>query len=128
MEETFGQRVQRLRERMGVNKAELARLAKMTRTAVGMYEERETADKCQVQHLRALSTVLSTSMDYLIDGIERAGMIDEQILVNAIAFSDQIIKQPDPVRKAKLIKFVYGLEAQGVEPTHAIVNGFYQAL
>lgn len=126
--ETFGQRVKRLRERMGVNRAELARLANMTRTAVGMYEERDTADKCQVQHLRRLAVVMSTSMDYLIDGTERAGAIDTQVLQRGIEFSNDIIRDRNPEKMAKLIKFAYGLESQGVTPTKEIVRGFYQAL
>jgi len=126
--ETFGQRVKRLRERMGVNRAELARLADMTRTAVGMYEERDTADKCQVQHLRRLAVVMSTSMDYLIDGTERAGAIDTQVLQRGIEFSNDIIRDRNPEKMAKLIKFAYGLESQGVTPTKEIVRGFYQAL
>ena len=126
--ETFGQRIRRLRRRMGVNKAELARLANMTRTAVGMYEERDTADKCQVQHLRRLAVVMSTSMDYLIDGTERAGAIDTQVLQRGIEFSNEIIRDHNPEKMAKLIKFAYGLESQGVTPTKEIVRGFYQAL
>ena len=126
--ETFGKRITRLRERMGVNKAELARLADMTRTAVGQYEERDTADKCQVQHLRNLAKVLSISMDYLIDGKDRAGPLDEATLTEALAFVNDIIPNAEPEKQAKLVKFVYGLRAQGKTADIGIVNAFYQAL
>lgn len=126
--ETFGRRITRLRERMGVNKAELARLADMTRTAIGQYEERETADKCQVQHLRNLSNVLSISMDYLIDGKDRTGPLEETTLAEALTFVNQIIPNAEPEKQAKLVKFVYGLRAQGKTADLGIVNAFYQAL
>ena len=127
-EETFGNRIKRLRERMGINKAELSRLAGMTRTAMGQYEERDTAAKCTIQHLQSISDVLSVSMEYLVNGQERHATIDEAVLTRALGFVDQLLPAGTPEKKAKLIKFVYGLEAQGVEPTLAIVRGFYQAL
>ena len=78
-EETFGNRIKRLRERMGINKAELSRLAGMTRTAMGQYEERDTAAKCTIQHLQSISDVLSVSMEYLVNGQERHATIDEAV-------------------------------------------------
>ena len=127
-EETFGNRIKRLREKMGINKAELSRLARMTRTAMGQYEDRDTAAKCTIQHLRSIADALSVSMEYLVNGQERSATIDEAVLTRALGFVDQLLPTGTPERKAKLIKFVYGLEAQGVEPTLAIVRGFYQAL
>jgi len=127
-EETFGNRIKRLRERMGINKAELARLAGMTRTAMGQYEDRDTAAKCTIQHLQSLSAVLSVSIEYLVSGQERHATIDEAVLTRALGFVDQLLPTGTPEKKAKLMKFCYGLEAQGVEPTLAIVRGFYQAL
>ena len=126
--ETFGERIKRLREKMGINKAELSRLAGMTRTAMGLYEERETAAKCTIQHLQGIANVLSVSMEYLVNGQERHATIDEAVLTRALGFVDELLPTGTPEKKAKLMKFCYGLEAQGVEPTLPVVRSFYQAL
>ena len=126
--ETFGERITRLREDLGINKAELARLTGMTRAAIGQYESREGADKCQVQHLTVLARTFGVSMDYLVNGKEAASYIDVETLAKGLESARDLLPSADPIKQAKLIKFVYTLDSQGQEPTPEILAGFYQAL
>jgi len=126
--ETFGERITRLREDLGINKAELARLTGMTRAAIGQYESREDADKCQVQHLTVLARTFGVSMDYLVNGKEAASYIDVETLAKGLESARDLLPSADPIKQAKLIKFVYTLDSQGQEPTPEILAGFYQAL
>ena len=126
--ETFGERMTRLREGLGINKAELARLTGITRAAIGQYESRDNADKCQVQHLTVLARTFGVSMDYLINGKEAAPYIDVKTLAKGLESARDLLPSADPIKQAKLIKFVYTLDSQGQEPTPEILAGFYQAL
>jgi len=127
-EESFGKRITRLREDLGINKAELARLTGITRAAIGQYENRDNADKCQVQHLTVLARSFGVSMDYLVNGKEAASYIDVEILAKGLESARDLLPSADPIKQAKLIKFVYTLDSQGQEPTPEILAGFYQAL
>jgi transcriptional regulator with XRE-family HTH domain len=126
--ETFGARITRLREDLDINKAELARLTGITRAAIGQYENRDNADKCQVQHLTVLARTFGVSMDYLVNGKEAASYIDVEILAKGLESARDLLPSADPIKQAKLIKFVYTLDSQGQEPTPEILAGFYQAL
>ena len=126
--ETFGERLTRLREDLAINKAELARLTGITRAAIGQYESRDNADKCQVQHLTVLARSFGVSMDYLVNGKEAASYIDVEILAKGLESARDLLPSADPIKQAKLIKFVYTLDSQGQEPTPEILAGFYQAL
>ena len=126
--ETFGERMTRLREDLAINKAELARLTGITRAAIGQYESRDNADKCQVQHLTVLARSFGVSMDYLVNGKETASYIDVETLAKGLESARDLLPSADPIKQAKLIKFVYTLDSQGQEPTPEILAGFYQAL
>ena len=126
--ETFGERITRLREGLDINKAELARLTGITRAAIGQYESRDNADKCQVQHLTVLARSFGVSMDYLVNGKEAASYIDVETLAKGLESARDLLPSADPIKQAKLIKFVYTLDSQGQEPTPEILAGFYQAL
>ena len=126
--ETFGERITRLREGLDINKAELARLTGMTRAAIGQYENRDNADKCQVQHLTVLARTFGVSMDYLVNGKDAAPYIDVETLAKGLESARDLLPSADPIKQAKLIKFVYTLDSQGQEPTPEILAGFYQAL
>ena len=127
-EGSFGQRVTRLREGLNISKAELARLTGITRAAIGQYENRDNAAKCQVQHLTVLARTFGVSMDYLINGKETASHIDVEILAKGLASAKELLPSADPIKQAKLIKFVYTLDSQGQKATPEILAGFYQAL
>jgi len=126
--ETFGERITRLREGLDINKAELARLTGITRAAIGQYENRDDADKCQVQHLTVLARSFGVSMDYLVNGKEAASYIDVETLAKGLESARDLLPSADPIKQAKLIKFVYTLDSQGQEPTPEILAGFYHAL
>jgi transcriptional regulator with XRE-family HTH domain len=126
--ESFGERITRLREGLNINKAELARLTGITRAAIGQYESRDNADKCQVQHLTVLARAFGVSMDYLVNGKEPTSHIDVGILAKSLESARELLPSADSIKQAKLIKFVYTLDSQGQEPTPEILAGFYQAL
>ena len=127
-QESFEERTTRLREGLNINKAELARLTGNTRAAIGQYKSRDNADKCQVQHLTVLARAFGVSMDYLVNGKEPASHIDVGILAKSSESAKELLPSADPIKQAKLIKFVYTLDSQGQEPTPEILAGFYQAL
>jgi transcriptional regulator with XRE-family HTH domain len=126
--ETFGNRVIRLRNGLNVNKAELSRLTKMTRTALGQYETRQDAKQCSVPHLMSLASVFGVTMDYLVTGKDGASHVDIDSLTEAVRQVKDMMPRGEPEKQAKLIKFIYTLHKQGQAPTPEILAGFYQAL
>ena len=99
---------------MGVTKAELSRMVGTTRTAMKVYEERESADKCTFQHLNRLAEIFSTTVDYLATGRERFEGVNPEELESALKYVEKTFPElnKDVARKAKLMQFVMILSRQ----------------
>jgi len=126
--ETFGQRMVKLRESLNVNKAELARLTGITRTAIGNYENKADAKGCSVPHLMSLCRVSGWTLDYLVTGNEGTAQVDIDSLTAAVAKTKELMPRDPADKQAKLIKFIYTLHKQGQTPTNEVLAGFYQSL
>jgi len=61
----LGQRIKDARSRLNINSAELARRAKLSRSAISLYENDKRFPSYHT--LRKLSFALSVSIDYLAD-------------------------------------------------------------
>lgn len=110
----FGRTVTRLRQEMGINQAELSRLVGTTKTAIRQYEERETADKCQFQHLNRLAEVFGVSIDYLGSGENRPEKIEPKHLAKAMKYIETHYSSLKDVEvRAQLVAFCMILMRQG---------------
>ncbi len=126
--ETFGNRVVRLRNGLNINKSELSRLTKMSRTALGQYEAHEDCMGCSVPHLMSLASVFGVTLDYLLTGKDGASHVDIDSLTEAVRQTREIMPHSAAEKQAMLIKFIYTLHKQGQTPTPEVLAGFYQAL
>jgi len=110
----FGKNITMLRERMGVTKAELSRMVGTTRTAMKVYEERESADKCTFQYFNRLAEIFFITVDYLVTGRERFEGVNPEELESALKYVEKTFPElnKDVARKAKLMQFVMILSRQ----------------
>lgn len=131
MKYNFGRNVTRLRQEMGINQAELSRLVGTTKTAIRQYEDRETADKCQFQHLDKLAEVFGVSVDYLCTGQNRPEKIDPNILAIAMDFTEKHFSSVKSVEKrAQIVGFCMVMIRQGLDlkTQKAAVSAFAAAI
>lgn len=129
-EHHFGRTVTRLRQDMGINQAELSRLVGTTKTAIRQYEERETADKCQFQHLNRLAEVFGVSIDYLGSGENPPKKIEPKQLAKAMKYVEaHYASLRDVELRAKLVAFCMLLIRQGhdLNGQKAVVSAFAAA-
>ena len=124
----FGERLKRLRKQMGLNQAELARLAGVTRASISLYEKRPTAEKCRVYMLAAIAGGLGVTVDYLVTGEESPSRVSLEHLTSAVKQARELSPQADAAKTAKLIQFIYSLNVHGEEPTRRVLAGFLSSL
>ncbi len=97
MDETLGSRIALLRKERGMTQSELARLVRMTRGGVQLWESGKTSPS--TEHIISLAEIFQVTSDYLLD-------VTSEKTVNLELYDEGVQK-----RAFRLLQFLDGISS-----------------